>query len=175
MKASGRYFPKRPHNICIVRGHIAGDHRIVPRPNLARPRQKQYEALCDLGIGDIALHGVMGNEVNDAGCYAFARLAEPWNPRFTAILNLVIPHIHAALTTHAEMDKDNEPVTRLSPRELDVLYWLIEGKTDAAIGVLLGISAYTVRIHMQNIIRKLGAANRTHAVAKAFRSRIVKL
>lgn len=42
-----------------------------------------------------------------------------------------------------------------------------DGKSNQAISNELGISALTVKNHVQKILRKLGAANRAQAVAKA--------
>lgn len=61
------------------------------------------------------------------------------------------------------------PVSDLSPRELQCLQWASRGKTDAEIGVILGISARTARFHIENAKRKLGAATRVQAVAEAMR------
>jgi DNA-binding CsgD family transcriptional regulator len=57
----------------------------------------------------------------------------------------------------------------LSPRELDVLRWCMEGKSSATIGELLAISENTVSFHLKSATRKLGAANRTGAVVRAMR------
>jgi DNA-binding CsgD family transcriptional regulator len=55
----------------------------------------------------------------------------------------------------------------LSKRELEVLHWVSEGKTDWEIGVILSISIYTVKNHVKSILSKLDACNRTHATQKA--------
>ena len=55
----------------------------------------------------------------------------------------------------------------LSPRELECLTWAARGKTAEDCGLILGRSPETVRIHLKHAIRKLNAANTTHAVAKA--------
>ncbi len=77
---------------------------------------------------------------------------------------------HTALL-HALKVKDVKevPPTDLSPRELQCLQWASRGKTDAEIGVILGISARTARFHIENSKRKLGAATRVQAVAEAMR------
>jgi transcriptional regulator EpsA len=54
----------------------------------------------------------------------------------------------------------------LSAREQEVLLLTAEGRSNAAISKTLRISAFTVKNHMQRILRKLGAKNRTEAVAK---------
>jgi LuxR family maltose regulon positive regulatory protein len=55
----------------------------------------------------------------------------------------------------------------LSGREREVLQLLAEGKANRAIGEELVITLDTVKRHVTNILRKLGAANRTQAVARA--------
>lgn len=63
----------------------------------------------------------------------------------------------------------------LSTREADILRHLALGRTDKQIAAHLKISAKTVNHHVTNILRKLGAANRTHAVAKAMMMRLIQL
>ena len=55
----------------------------------------------------------------------------------------------------------------LTPRESDALAWLVEGKSNAEIGIILGISRETARKHVQHVLDKLGAPNRTAAVRTA--------
>ncbi len=63
---------------------------------------------------------------------------------------------------------------RLSPIELAVLYGAADGLTRQAIGRRHGISENTVKTHLQSINGKLGASNATHAVAIAFRNKIIR-
>ena len=55
----------------------------------------------------------------------------------------------------------------LTEREIECLKWSAEGKTYEDIGMLLGISARTVRFFLENARHKLGSVNTTHAVAAA--------
>lgn len=55
----------------------------------------------------------------------------------------------------------------LSPREFEVLHWLKRGKTSWEIAQILGISERTVNYHINNILRKLDATNRSQAVSEA--------
>lgn len=61
----------------------------------------------------------------------------------------------------------------LSKREKEVLRWLKEGKSSMEISKVIGISERTINFHIYNIIRKLGAINRIHAVALAVESGII--
>jgi len=70
-----------------------------------------------------------------------------------------------------------QPAARpqLSEREREVLTWIAAGKSSWEIGEILGIAKRTVDEHASLATRKLGAANRTHAVAIAFRDRFISI
>jgi LuxR family quorum sensing-dependent transcriptional regulator len=61
----------------------------------------------------------------------------------------------------------------LSARERDVLVWASQGKSAREIGEILGIAKATVDSHTQSAAHKLGASNRTHAVALALLSGVI--
>ncbi|TRW17909.1 helix-turn-helix transcriptional regulator [Glacieibacterium frigidum] len=62
---------------------------------------------------------------------------------------------------------------RLTPRERDALAFVAEGKTDWEIATILGLSESTARFHVDNARRKLGAVNRSHAVARLITERLL--
>jgi DNA-binding NarL/FixJ family response regulator len=57
----------------------------------------------------------------------------------------------------------------LTPRELSVIDLLREGKPNKLIARQLDMQENTVKVHVRNILRKLNAANRTHAAFVANR------
>ena len=61
----------------------------------------------------------------------------------------------------------------LTERELQVLRGMADGKSNAEIGRELYVSEDTVKTHARRLFRKLGARDRAHAVAAAFRAGIV--
>ncbi len=61
------------------------------------------------------------------------------------------------------------PGDELSPRELDVLRLLAEGKPNKLIGVALSITEVTVKSHVQSLFKKLNVLSRTEAIAVANR------
>lgn len=62
---------------------------------------------------------------------------------------------------------------RLSPREAEVLALLAEGASNKVIARHLDISVHTAKFHVAAILVKLGAANRTDAIATAMRQGLV--
>ncbi|HEX6497928.1 MAG TPA: response regulator transcription factor [Micromonosporaceae bacterium] len=61
----------------------------------------------------------------------------------------------------------------LTERELQVLRGMADGKSNAEIGRDLYVSEDTVKTHARRLFRKLGARDRAHAVASAFRAGLV--
>ncbi len=62
----------------------------------------------------------------------------------------------------------------LSSRDERVLECISNGMTDARIGEELHLSSETVRANVRKIVRKLGARNRTHAVALALKTGVIQ-
>lgn len=60
-----------------------------------------------------------------------------------------------------------EPAPELTPREREILRLLIDGDTNAEIAARLGLSLYTVKNHVRNLLGKLGVSSRTEAVSLA--------
>lgn len=60
-----------------------------------------------------------------------------------------------------------EKLPQLSPREREIMHEMAEGLTAEKIGAKLNVSVETVRTHLRNVIRKLQARNRVHAIALA--------
>jgi DNA-binding NarL/FixJ family response regulator len=63
----------------------------------------------------------------------------------------------------------------LTPRELDVLRLLARGLQNKEIAIELGITGRTTKFHVGSLLRKLGAGNRTEAVAIAAQRGLIHL
>ena len=70
---------------------------------------------------------------------------------------------------------DDPPIPELSPRQLEILQSITRGLTTHDIAKQLGISAESVKMHSSILFSKLGASNRTEAVAIALRKHLLKL
>jgi transcriptional regulator EpsA len=90
------------------------------------------------------------------------------------ILNLILPYVDMALRrveclkpVREEKEYTESGVFAiLSERELEVLKWLEQGKTNQEIGMILDISGNTVKNHLKRIFKKLDVTSRTQAVSK---------
>lgn len=73
----------------------------------------------------------------------------------------------------SELPNVDSPWEKLTPRECDALRLLIDGKTNKEIARELGLNEITIKGHLRNTYKKIGAGNRADAVRIAFQSRPV--
>lgn len=67
------------------------------------------------------------------------------------------------------------PQAALTPREIEVLDLVAKGMSNKAIAQQLGTADGTIKMHVQNILAKLDATDRTHAVTTALKRGIIHL
>lgn len=82
--------------------------------------------------------------------------------------DMVTPSDAVVTATHLHDDA-------LTAREIQVLELAARGKSNRLIGAQLGISEGTVKVHMKNVLSKMGANDRTHAVVLAVERGIIDL
>jgi DNA-binding CsgD family transcriptional regulator len=84
---------------------------------------------------------------------------------------LVKPEAERLLVLLHEQRRDFCPATLaplgLSPRECEILYWVMHGKTNPEIGVILGLSPRTIGTRLEALFRKLGVQTRPAAAMRA--------
>lgn len=69
----------------------------------------------------------------------------------------------------AEPDPTAVPLEQLTAREAEIADLVAEGRSNAEIAHGLGLSIYTVKNHVSNILMKLGVQSRTEAAARILR------
>lgn len=138
-----------------------------------------HDALVVARIAQLLLHGVSRPQRPQEieSFFVFASQDGHGLEALSGRLELLIPHIHGAwqrvqaverdVSQAINMDTLPTRVSSVTQREREILGWLREGKSNQQIADQLGISALTVKNHVQKILRKLGAANRAQAVAQA--------
>ena len=80
----------------------------------------------------------------------------------------ISPEVAAEIAEHATDDA-------LTPREIDVLRLIARGNPNKIIAAELSLTEETVKSHIRNILSKLGANDRTHAVAIGLKRGIIQL
>jgi transcriptional regulator EpsA len=133
---------------------------------------QQAENLRDLELRNAIAHGVRSPDGGLCGFYVLARTSMSGCARSVRILDALIPYVHVTycrvLSTEARGGKSQTRVENtVTARELEILNWIKEGKTTTDIAEMLSLSPFTVKNHVQNIMKKLGARSRSHAVAQA--------
>lgn len=119
--------------------------------------------------GDVEIQRAM-----KAGAHAYLLKSMPGNQILSTIRQVhsgkkfISPEIAAALAEHLSDDA-------LSEREMEVLRYAAEGRGNQEIAKTLCIAVETVKAHMKHIFEKLGATDRTQAVAIAVRRGIIHL
>ena len=130
------------------------------------------------GFGNLLMHGTGPLA---GGHTVFVLLGVPQRPgaRHGYFLELLLPWLHMALLRLAQGGAAPDPgqhaaiLRPLSAREAEILEWVREGKSNYEVGRILGISALTVKNHLQRIYKTLGVSNRTHALARCMALRLL--
>ncbi|HSW05438.1 helix-turn-helix transcriptional regulator [Aquabacterium sp.] len=95
--------------------------------------------------------------------------------RMLADLNLLA--VHAQDASLRLFLPPNPPVAdvlpRLTPRELETLRWIAQGKSDWAIAQILQVSEHTVDFHVRQILKKMACNSRHRAVLKALQHGLI--
>ena len=125
-----------------------------------------------LELDNVAAHGVPDADGYAACFFCFSKLQGELRPPLADTLELVVPYLHAAwarvVCEAGRQQSGNLLVARdiLTNREVEILNWVEQGKSNNEIGQILSISHLTVKNHVQKILRKLNVQNRAQAVAK---------
>lgn len=129
-------------------------------------------SLQQCGFDHLVVHG-SGAGAGPVTLFALCGWQSPPTARHACFLALLLPQLHlgwlraAAPAARAQAPAAVDAMARpLSARELQILSWVREGKSNIEVGLILGISAITVKNHLQRIYRALGVSNRTHALAR---------
>ena len=70
---------------------------------------------------------------------------------------------------------DDPPAQDLTPRQSEILHCMVRGLSNPDIAKMLDLSLAMVKEHSVSLFQKIGAANRTEAVAIAMRKHLVDI
>ncbi len=131
-------------------------------------------------LKNLAVHLVTGASGKVEALYGFSRIPVPLDARLGHIIELLIPHLHNAflrvLATEREISSAGSQRTGrlVTPRQEEILSLIKEGKTNVEIARLLDCSPWTIKNHIQAILRRLDSNTRTHAISRAMSLGILK-
>jgi len=141
-------------------------------PAHAREHERFMQALRSYGMGQGAIVPV-GRPAHIPGCVWLSGESPELDDDAMQSLHLVA--LFAASKAHALYRRQNENEPVLTAREREVLAWAAQGKSSWEIGRILNIAKRTVDEHTQIAMRKLGAVNKTQAVALALVKQLIEI
>jgi DNA-binding CsgD family transcriptional regulator len=168
------------HELRIVRSNRA--HRLFVRRTLADLRMRRIGELAPPGQGQMVEE--RWQETLRTGRAAGPHElpipgGEPISVMFCTIAN-ALPGLHLSIVVPADWpehelgdldrDRPSNPCSPLSPRERDVLSLVAAGAGTTEIAAELTVEPSTVKTHLRNAQRKLGARHRAHAIAIAMQN-----
>jgi DNA-binding CsgD family transcriptional regulator len=127
------------------------------------------------GFDSVLVHGT-GPLPDGASVFLLFGLPMRPGPRHAYFLELLLAQLHLGLLRLPGPDTrlNGAPARPLSAREAEIVGWLREGKSNDEMAQILGISALTVKNHLQRIYRLLGVGNRAHALARCLELRLLE-
>lgn len=123
------------------------------------------------GYRNMAIHGFIDERNGTISIFGIYNYLSATDGKVIDFLSAIAAITHDALQElpktidrefHVMGDKE---VAVLTGREEEIIYWVSQGKTNADIALILGISSNTVRNHLYNASGKLSASNRMELVS----------
>jgi transcriptional regulator EpsA len=124
------------------------------------------------------VHGIKDFRGGHDCLYVFINASARILNRTSKMMPVFLPYIDSALRQLEHLpeqlpvlqsiqdEPESEFVDILSDRESEIMLWVKMGKTNHEIGMILNISAFTVKNHLQRIFKKLDVLNRAQAATK---------
>jgi len=186
----------RDQTACDVVGQVAGDEELSDYIDIYSPDVviwdmgssiseslqllESIEGLLSVPIAALIPDEDMAGAVWGAGVQALLLQTTDASTLAAALQAIVqgLLVLDPAFSAVVELDTDNEAlplIEALTGRELEVLQLLAEGLSNKAIALQLSISDHTVKFHVNAIMGKLNAQNRTEAVVRATRLGLIML
>lgn len=126
----------------------------------------------------VIFHAIPDTRFNADHLYIMLRKDKNFSEAERKNFELLLPHVDAAVRKIdglpvMEPEQITPPTllnallkSGLTTREIEILEWVRNGKTNIEIGIILDISSFTVKNHLQRIFRKINVSNRAQAVGK---------
>jgi DNA-binding CsgD family transcriptional regulator len=125
----------------------------------------------DDSIQNIVLHAVTDAR-DERGFFLVLANVECWSCWEVFLLQILLPHLQGICSALINAEAHHG---QLTAREKEVLEWVCQGKSNQEIATILGISTWTVKVHVGNVLCKLNATTRGHAAAKALSGNLVQM
>jgi len=121
----------------------------------------------DVPVTLLSAHGDVPIAVRSMKLGAFDFLQKPCDPQtFLDAINLMIRHSEELHEIEKEKRKKDDVLSKLSPREIEVFNYIVQGLSSKEIAIELDISPKTIDIHRANILKKVDVANYRDLIQK---------
>jgi LuxR family transcriptional regulator, quorum-sensing system regulator CviR len=133
-------------------------------------REKEFvETATSFGLSEGVTVGSLDPSCGVTSFFAFAGGEPALHTRYVKFLDYLGQHLHLALirTSSKAACSTGTCVNKLSPKEVTILNWMKDGKTNWEIAQITGVTERTIRFHVESIFSKLDVTSRTQAVAVA--------
>ena len=149
---------------------------MMPGKDGATATAEILEALPETKIVILTTFGTSDGIANalNAGATGALMKSDPTSDLVTTIRKVAKGETSISAEIERLMEED-PPAKALTPRQMQILEGLVRGLTNQNIATELGIREDRVKGHVNAIFTKLGAANRTEAVAIALRKHLLKI
>jgi transcriptional regulator EpsA len=124
-------------------------------------------------LKNLAAQLVTGTRGKVEAFYVFARVSVALDRRLGYLIELIVPHVHNALLRVLATEREAAGLNTqrsgrlITPRQEEILNLIKAGKTNSEIAEVLECSPWTIKNHIQAILRKLDSNTRSHALARA--------
>jgi LuxR family transcriptional regulator, quorum-sensing system regulator SolR len=145
---------------------------IIPRETQEAVQGPGHAVRAWPASGNLAVHAQL-DSTGTRGlmfCFGCVIISE----KLDELLRFITPFLFSALAKVFWAPTKSVDCRTLTSREIEVIEWMYCGKTNEEIAGLLNISVYTVKNHVQKILLKLSATNRTQAVLRAVDAGIIR-
>lgn len=123
------------------------------------------------GMRSLLVHGVSDERASQDCLYIIFNSQDSFDDTTLSFMESLLPYLDSALRRITPWIFQHQAMLPpknygLSRREAEIMDWVRLGKTNSEVASILGISACTVRNHLQSIFKKLNVFNRVQAIAK---------
>lgn len=137
----------------------------------AHPLSALQAELAQCGLANGVMHGTERLR-GGATFFALFSLDGAASMRHLFFLELLLPNLHLTfqrVMAAGEGDRAADPALHaLTAREIEILTWVMKGKSNQEIGAIVHLSPLTVKNHLQNIYKKLNVHNRVQAISRCY-------
>ncbi|QSR85435.1 autoinducer binding domain-containing protein [Methylacidimicrobium sp. B4] len=159
----------------IVQRYAATFQMVAWSPVLREAQSRQASAFTreakDFGMAYGLTCGIRDAKSCQATLFSVSGRELESEIRHRSVFQHLIPHLNGAIIRVSGIPANPARIDALSLRELEVMRWMKEGKSNWEVSRILRVSEATVKFHVKNILAKLQASNRSHAIALAMEHR----